>query len=393
MRSKIIAVAFAYFFLTGIAHAQTLQETRCNPDSLTVDQAIARLEWARRCALAQSPVSYQTPIPFTSPYPEYSETTARRFVGTSYGVNDTMGMYHQEAINTAYMKNLYNFGIPGGTTTLVIGGVGYSIWTANPSDAQKPRPTYPTFGTDESITAGQQLWPSAHWDPSGFQDPNDCNLYTVAHVAVSAHYVNGYCTSSCYAPDQRVLFASDGASDGASVAGSSKLDPLGGGHYERIIDAFTQQSPVVMTLTPESTRESFSLHPKNVYSYTTELRDSDHQIYVIRTAHGTLRVTAEHTVVTSDGRIVFAKDLKVKDKLVRVDGSVSPILGISMMTHHGKVYNVRPNSSNLLENIVIAEGFLVGSSQYQNDYVNYVNSVILGHALPSSILPGDARKQ
>jgi hypothetical protein len=159
------------------------------------------------------------------------------------------------------------------------------------------------------------------------------------------------------------------------------------GRYERIIDAFEQLLPSVMTLTTQSTLERFSLRPNEVYSYTTELYDSDHEIFEIQTARGSLRLTGEHPVLKSDGRIVFAKDLRTGDELIRVDGSFDPVKQISTVVHHGKVYNLRPSSSNLLENIIVAQDFLVGSSQYQNDYVVYINRVILGHTVPASVLP------
>ena len=75
------------------------------------------------------------------------------------------------------------------------------------------------------------------------------------------------------------------------------------------------------------------------------------------------------------------------DELVRADGSLDPIVKIDRTIHEGKVYNLRPVSEDHVSNVLVAQGFLVGSSRFQNDDVEYMNRVILYTSVPQQTIP------
>ena len=87
------------------------------------------------------------------------------------------------------------------------------------------------------------------------------------------------------------------------------------------------------------------------------------------------------------GKVVEAHALKVGDKLIKPDGSLDPIVSVTKTSHFGKVYNLKPRSTNRVANLLIAQGYLVGSSRYQNEDVDYMNRIILGRAIPARVIP------
>jgi hypothetical protein len=259
-------------------------------------------------------------------------------------------------INNTFMEKLYT---PFGNKSQSLDPKGYHKW-AKPT--VRARPFYPTFGSSANINAGVQLWPHPQLQ--------NCNLYTNSTgsgLPATTFYVNGYCESSCYTPEQEILFP-----DG----------------YHSIKEAVDALRPTMVTLTPESTRDNIALQSNGVHSYTAEIRDTSNVIFEIETDNGPLlRVTNQHPVVKSNGRLVQAEALRVGDDLVKADGSLAPIIAITKKMHRGKVYNIRPVSHDPVSNILVAQGYLVGSANFQNDDIGYINRVILGRGIPEEIIP------
>jgi hypothetical protein len=351
--SKLVFVA-SFLAIPMGASAQPILTQRCQNDSLSPAQAQARIEWMRTCALDLASVpgtvfdtgmtaapDYMTAL---MDYSEYLEPY--KYTGDLQG-ND---------LNSTFVSLLY---LNAGTTQST-DAEGYYKW-ARPANRIRPRPLYPTFGSSSNINAGQQLWPH----PS----LANCTLYTAPNGtgAVTAFYVNGYCESSCYTPEQKLLF-SDGE---MSILGAR--------------EALRED---LVTLTKDSTLDGLKYQTNKTYSYTEELRDAQHTIIEITTrSGGHLRVTDEHPVIQGEGLIVRAMTLKAGDDLVRQDGSLDEIISIEKTQYFGKVYNIRPVTSDLVTNVLVAEGFLVGSSLFQNDEVGYMNRQLLYRSVPVDIIP------
>jgi Pretoxin HINT domain len=245
---------------------------------------------------------------------------------------------------------------------------GFQVWTELAVLAL-PRPTYPSFGDNNDINFANQLFPNPNYSLV------DCKLYTnqaattpfVPFAGHPAFYVNGFCTSSCYTPEEQISFSTGD---------------------EGILDAMNTFRTDLKTLTPSSTLGKIGFRTDNVASYTRELHDSTHVIFEIRTeSGGLLRVTDKHPVLEGNGRIVEARSLKAGDKLIKADGSRDRVESVTKTTHFGKVYNIKPTSTNRVANILVAQGFLVGSSRFQNDDVNFINRIILGRSIPKDVIP------
>ncbi|WP_375765583.1 Hint domain-containing protein [Archangium gephyra] len=345
------------------AHAEPILQQRCNADSLDVTQGALRVEWARKCGLLKNVGSptfgFDTGLPASTGgnLIDYQEADPGR---NPYGEGAFSGPSQNFEVNYAYVNALYlSGGTSQGTDTW-----GYQKWSR--ADTRKrARPLYPTFGSTSDLAnaSNVQLWPHPTLA--------DCNLYAdragsmVAQA--STYYVNGYCEASCYAPDQRILFA-----DG----------------YTSILDALNARREDLMTLTPDSSLDDVKLQQNTTYSYTAETRDTEHPLYVITTqSGGELRVTNEHPVINGEGRMVQAQTLKVGDDLVKADGTPDSIVDIQKTSHFGKVYNLRPVTQDLVSNVLVAQGYLVGSSNFQNDDVAYINRIILFRSMPSDVIP------
>jgi hypothetical protein len=362
-----LAVAGAgTFFQPTAAHATPILQIRCSTDSLDPATAKLRLEWARACGDKVNLVSPTSPIAPAITYltgtNDVNGVPLHEYIETDdfWGKNSFSG--DVEAVNQIFTQNQWHVGAYTASTA----AGGFQKWT-EPDTLALPRPTYPTFGNNADINVAVQIFPNQNYSLV------DCNMYTtpaattVVNTSVTGFFVNGFCTSSCYTPDQQVMFA-----DGPQA----------------IVDATNNLTPNMRTLTPSSTLENLQFHTDAVESFTREIHDSTHVIFDIRTASGgELKVTDKHPVVVGSGRIVEARSLKAGDQLIKADGTRDRITSVEKTTHFGKVYNLKPVATNHVANILIAQGFLVGSSRFQNEDVDFMNRIILGRSIPGHVIP------
>ncbi len=369
-RGLAALVALSLGVAASAASAQSIQEFRCSADALDASMALQRLEWARKCGLL---VNSGGAANYFSSGRAYD---AQNFPTVITGAKE----YRESNPNRAYSGNTYTFdinyyasyyrydGAPVFTVAQETAGptAGFFKWTAT---TQRTTPLYPSFGT-QADGLGAQLVPL----PTVY---NDCNLYqwnpsTGALTRWTGNfYVTGYCEAGCYAPDQKLRFA--GAKGEVDV---------------EIAEAMRAQRDDVVTLSPDATLDDLRTQTAKVLSYTTETRDAEHVIFTITTASGgVLRVTHEHPLVTSEGRLVRADKLKKGDELLKADGAPDAIVTVEKTKHYGKVYNLRPQPREPVANLLIAQGYLVGSARFQNEYVSAMNRLLLFRAVPEEVLP------
>lgn len=355
------AVAVATLLMPETAAAQATITERCTLDSVDPAGAELRAKWARACGLEKNVRAFNVPffdtdMPATTggtllDYPEHQ-------IATNSGANNFAARISNFEVNSFYATNLY---LSGGTSQTQDAWGSY-LWERSRSRI-KPRPLYATYGTSPSISSSIQLFPHPTLA--------NCQMYynkdgTNPLPAGSAFYINGICESSCYAPEQKVLF-----SDG----------------YAPILDAVNARREDMVTLTPDSGLDNIKLMTGRTSTYTVELRDATHPMVEIKTASGTLlRLTVEHPVVTAHGQLVAAQTLKVGDELLKADGTPESIASVTHTKYFGKVYNLRPASTDRVSNLLVAEGYVMGSSLFQNDEVGYMNRVILNH-VPDEYIP------
>jgi hypothetical protein len=351
----------------SVAHATPILGIRCTSDLLDIPTSILRLEWARACGTRINVVSPTTP---TAPAQAFltGATSANggiplwEYVENDdfFGRNSYSG--YDATVNQTARQNQWRVG----PISAITAAGGFQKWTESPT-FQLIRPTFPTFGNSADINFSSQLFPNPNYSLL------DCNLYTDsagtnrADTSVTGFFVNGFCTAGCYTPDQQISFASGD---------------------EPILSALTALRTGVTTLAPDSTLEHVKLTTDDIANYSRDLHDATQVTFEIRTrSGGYLRVTDKHPVLVGDGRMVEARTLKPGTKLIKADGSRDPIVSVTQTPYVGKVYNLKPAATNRVANILIAQGFLVGSSRFQNEDVDYINRILLGHAIPAYVIP------
>jgi len=354
-------------FRPTVAHATPILQMRCAFDSLDPVTTRLRLEWARACGARINVISPTIPtlpaqafltglVSFNGGIPlwEYLETD------DVWGKNSYSG--DAASVNQMFVQNQWRVGPLDATT--VAGG--FQKWTGR-TQLLLPRPTYPVFGNNADMNLSTPLYPHPNYSLL------DCNFYTDqtathrADTSVTGFYLNAYCTSGCYTGDQQISFASGD---------------------EPILSALNALRTGVTTLTPDSTLENVQLKTDDVASYSRDIHDADLVIFEIRTkSGGQLRVTDKHPVIVDDGRLVEARSLKAGTKLIKADGSRDAIVSVTQTSYFGKAYNLKPTATDRVANLIIAQGFLVGSSRFQNEDVDYVNRILLGRSIPKSVIP------
>jgi hypothetical protein len=172
----------------------------------------------------------------------------------------------------------------------------------------------------------------------------------------------GICRAGCFTPDQRILV---------------------GVNYMPIKQAKDQGLMDLPTLSAAVGADP-QWKISRINSYTVDAEDQEQKILVISTEEGgQLKVTTNHPLVDGEGYMREAAQLKVGDALHKVEGGKSVITAINSVSYFGKVYNVETNSTDLLENIIGAEGYLSGTVYYQNEGIKDLNRQVL--RLPTTI--------
>jgi hypothetical protein len=358
------AIALAVGVLLPVhVQAQPILTARCTVDSLSTNAAAtARVEWARNCGKLQNvgePTAFFNTglsTPSGGTLKDYLESDPER---NPEGEGAFTGPDYLFKLNTSAMFALYL----SGSTYQTTDNDGYFKWSRD-SWRKKGRQLYPTFSTSSDVTANDNIQLFPH------KEQADCALYydkESTQPAFTPFHVNGYCEAACYTPEQKILFSSGEVP---------------------ILEAMKSLREDLITLAPDSTLDNLQLQQNTTYSYTRELRDAEQQLCIITTqSGGQLSLTLEHAVINSEGRIVQAQTLKVGDELVKADGTLDPIVDIQRTPYFGKVYNIAPVSTDLVSNILVAQGYLVGSVRFQNDEVRYINRIILYQGVPAEVIP------
>lgn len=208
MRSgTMCAVAVAGLAL--VSSRAEAQFSRCENDALDPQDAAARVEWARKCALTINVGSASNGYALAGSSGSLTEYKEVDTATNPSGKNAYHGNLLGFEINSTYSNSLYRY-MP---TSQVLDSYGYYKWTNAPS---RPYPYFPIYGSASSASSGSQLYPHPQLA--------DCNLYTdrSGYTKATTFYTNLYCDST-----------STALSNGVSVTGLS--DVTGGEQFYTVI--------------------------------------------------------------------------------------------------------------------------------------------------------------
>ena len=177
----------------------------------------------------------------------------------------------------------------------------------------------------------------------------------------------GLCQAGCYTPDQQIQV---------------------GDQLQSVVAAHDSGTKSVTTLTADSTMDSPTYMTNQIARWTVDIAPASQPIITLKTkSGGSLRVTTEHPLVTSDGVMKQAQNLVVGESLVREDGSPDPIVSTATKNEFTKTYNLRPTTTDLTSNILVAQGFMAGSARYQDEFLKYLNRALFRQGVPSDVIP------
>jgi hypothetical protein len=369
-----LILAAAVVAVPTLVSAQPIQVVRCQTvDSIDIPTARNRIEWARKCSLTLNTGA----TPRTGNPANFFQSVKAADAATLLGAKE----YRESTTAQAFSNTVNDFNINYTRVWSIFGALfafnvfqdtsgptlNFFNWTT--TAPARTQPFYPSFDSTVSGT-GIALFP-----PPGANINSPCTLFTDpggvnAWPTANAHFVAFYCAAGCYTADQNVRFSTGDVSIG---------------------EAFDAIRDDVVTLSPNASLDHPATQVSRVFSYTRDARDGTQMIWTVKTASGgTLRVTNSHPVLVSrggSGRMVMAEKLHEGDDLVKADGTLDPIVEIEASEHFGRAYNLAPTSSDLVSNILVAQGFLVGSSRFQNDDLKYMNRALLFRAVPDDIMP------
>lgn len=175
-----------------------------------------------------------------------------------------------------------------------------------------------------------------------------------------------YCLNGCYESRQRILF-----SDGYA--------PIG----EIVAQNVTK---TLMVLAPTSTMESPVLVDKQIAYYVASPSKSEEKLVEFRMqSGGRLVVTPTHPLLSEAGYIRYADLFDVGDSLVQMNGQLDSIVEKRSFKEFTKVYNLAPKTSNPIENILVAQGYLNGSHLYQDGLLEGYSQVVLRTSIPADL--------
>ncbi len=176
--------------------------------------------------------------------------------------------------------------------------------------------------------------------------------------------VEAVCTSSCATADEQLLV---------------ELKSM---KTKKFIDAFVEKTKHIVTLTPDSSIDEINYKPTLVKQFITEVDDAHIVLLKFKLESGKeVQFTKNHPILTELGTIKTAESFKVGEFFVKQTGAVDKIIEIEEVPIFGKVYNVLNFSNNPKENIISTEGYLNGTSWFQNEGADLLNKDILSKEL------------
>jgi hypothetical protein len=178
--------------------------------------------------------------------------------------------------------------------------------------------------------------------------------------------IDALCEAGCYSPEQEIRV---------------------GDGFTPVVEAHDSGQRTLMTLTPGATMESPRLMKNQIARWTVDIAPAQQDIVTLRMkSGGSLRVTTEHPLVTGEGVMKQAQNLVVGESLVRENGSPDAVVSVVQSKEFMKVYNLRPTTTDLTSNILVAQGYLTGSARYQNEYLKYLNRALFRQKIPSTVI-------
>jgi hypothetical protein len=132
----------------------------------------------------------------------------------------------------------------------------------------------------------------------------------------------------------------------------------------------------LVSMTSDSLLSSPQVSGRSIERMSVGPEENDLYVFAM-TNRRTLRVTAHHVMVLSDGRVLEAEKVTQGESFVGVDGRKIGIRSISREPTRADVYNFAVNAETPQEHVIAAEGVLVGDLDWQSTLIGELESIRL----------------
>lgn len=240
------------------------------------------------------------------------------------------------------------------------------IYTVNPAAVTDGRCTG-NHAPEGVWGARCHKWLDRARDVVGCIDPSEYAILHAKNLVPMCDAISGAFTHTCYcgclAPETRLLALDTVDREAKWIA----IEDLPG----------REDDLELYTLRPDARLGDLHLETKRVAKMTAGVETKPMVAVTLRDGRR-LRLTEEHGVLLSDGRMVAAGDLTPADALVTMHGDPASIRSIERLHAAGqRVHNVlidAPNESKT-SHLIIAEGFVVGDLAWQNSLARELDAV------------------
>jgi PKD repeat protein len=159
------------------------------------------------------------------------------------------------------------------------------------------------------------------------------------------------------------------------------------------IDALNANTPFVAAVNSGHSATDLGLARTKVETWATNRAKDRQEMIVFHMKSGrTLRVTANHALVSSNGRVYSAYEFRAGDRLIRSNGTLETITKIEAGADFTKVYNVFVDSARAQRNVVVTNGFLVGTDYFQTTRQSSINRALFRQNLIRGIFAAVSTK-
>lgn len=163
--------------------------------------------------------------------------------------------------------------------------------------------------------------------------------------------------------------------------------------YQDDLDLMTRSEVLSSRISAAEVSENFKFINLMHFSFDTNLHEMSKDLSPIRIATfgkekkdlikistfdgRNLYLTEKHPVLTINGVMKLAKNLRPTDKLVDMNGDELGIKELSQVPYNGLVYNFATEAKDKKEHVIFAEGVAVGDLYWQSSLEDEMNQIFI----------------
>lgn len=193
-----------------------------------------------------------------------------------------------------------------------------------------------------------------------------CN--TLRKVDTPLQYLEGWCACGCFAPFTKIAVTEKSAITDSIQ--DNFIQELLFVKAKKITTHFQRYN--LVHLTDDATLHNLQITASPI-RISTEGMEKKELVQIVTEDYRKLLVTPRHPILTSNGTMVMARDLRPDHLLVNRNGNNIGIKSLSTIPFKGKVYNFMSESDSHNGHVIFAEDLAVGDLYWQSSLEDQYN--------------------